>query len=83
MAVFIFWLELNAMEIQGECDTEQINNLIKWYIVIAWIWLMNPVILCIVGCLCLPLVLVALLIFRRPNQIPASRVITFEKYGLV
>jgi len=73
MAVFIFWLELNAMDIQGECDTPQINHLIFYYILIAWIWLMRSVILCIVGCLCLPLVLVAVLVFQRPNQIPASR----------
>ncbi len=74
MAVFIFWLELNAMDIQGECDTAQINRLIKMFILIAWIWIMNPVILCIAGCLCLPLVLVALLVFQRPNQVPATRV---------
>jgi len=73
MFLFLFWLEMGAIHAFGDCDTTQINNLVYVYVIIGWIWLLNPLIICIAGCLCLPVLILLLMIFRKPQQQPATQ----------
>jgi len=73
MLLFLFWLEMDAIHENGICDSKQINDIVYLYLIIGWMWLMNPLFICITACLCLPVLVLIIWIFRKPQQTPATQ----------
>jgi len=73
MFLFLFWLEMDAIQEMGPCDSKKINDTIMSFIVLGWLWLLNPIVICLGGCMCLPVFIILVLVFRKRNQTPATR----------
>jgi len=57
------------------CDGKMVNLAMIAFIALGYAWMIGPAVLCVVACVCLPFILLAMRLFRRPQE---NQVILWE-----
>ncbi len=50
------------------CDGKMVDLAMMAFFVLGYTWMIGPAVLCAIGCVCLPFVLLAMQFFRRPHE---------------